>query len=254
MLRSTLIAIAVVTMLFTLALAQTSNFDHKHSVKLDCTASGMHSTGDTVWAGDSVLVFARGVYRQALGSENTGNWIGPGGNGRAPAGDMPCQDAAGGSLIGQIDDGARFPIGTMRSFIADSYGVLKVGINENAYWDNDGYLVVTIIISGRNVAYVPDNGGQEWDVEGALLIRPNPTLTGAEMVFKLVEASDVSLVVYDVSGRLVADLARGLRAAGEHSVRWDGRNSEGTRVAPGAYYAVLSTGNRSSARRVIHIE
>ncbi|MGH7601195.1 MAG: PKD domain-containing protein, partial [bacterium] len=54
--------------------------------------------------------------------------------------------------------------------------------------------------------------------------------------FNLPVAGKVSLVIYDVRGALIKTLESGSRIAGEHIVRWDGRDNRGERVASGVYF------------------
>ncbi len=56
----------------------------------------------------------------------------------------------------------------------------------------------------------------------------------------------VSLRVYDVSGRLVRTLAKGIGVPGLHDVEWNGRSQDGIEVASGMYFLRLeSMGSRS---------
>ena len=67
---------------------------------------------------------------------------------------------------------------------------------------------------------------------------PNPFNPQATIRFALPEASDVRLVVYDVTGREVARLVEGQLAAGRHEARFDG-----SRLASGMYlYRLTATG------------
>jgi hypothetical protein len=45
----------------------------------------------------------------------------------------------------------------------------------------------------------------------------------------------VSIAIYDVEGRLVTNLVSGTKIAGEHTVRWNGLDGAGNRVASGVY-------------------
>ncbi|MDZ7290475.1 MAG: clostripain-related cysteine peptidase [candidate division KSB1 bacterium] len=49
-------------------------------------------------------------------------------------------------------------------------------------------------------------------------------------------AGEVNLAVYDLAGRRVATVESGFKSAGEHAVRWDGRDRAGQRVASGVYF------------------
>jgi hypothetical protein len=73
----------------------------------------------------------------------------------------------------------------------------------------------------------------------ALGATPNPFNPSTTLHFALPQASDVSLVIYDVRGARVATLVRGALPAGAHSVRWTGRTESGTVAASGVYFARL---------------
>lgn len=76
----------------------------------------------------------------------------------------------------------------------------------------------------------------------ALSCHPNPFGPRTTVSYFLPEQAEVELAVYDVSGRLVAALESGHRAAGEHTVRWDGANARGRPAATGIYFVRLTTG------------
>ncbi len=61
---------------------------------------------------------------------------------------------------------------------------------------------------------------------------PNPFNPSTTINFDLPEPSHVSLVVYDVLGRKVAEIANGLHEAGYHSATWNASD-----VASGVYFA-----------------
>jgi photosystem II stability/assembly factor-like uncharacterized protein len=73
---------------------------------------------------------------------------------------------------------------------------------------------------------------------------PNPitagTAPGTRLEFELPRAAHVRLAVYDASGRLVRELARGPEAAGRHARMWDARNDAGRPVARGTYVVKLA--------------
>jgi flagellar hook assembly protein FlgD len=55
----------------------------------------------------------------------------------------------------------------------------------------------------------------------------------------LPEAGNVSLVIYDVLGREVANLADGYQQAGRYTVTWNSTRTSGIPVASGVYFARL---------------
>jgi flagellar hook assembly protein FlgD len=62
----------------------------------------------------------------------------------------------------------------------------------------------------------------------------------------------VRLGIYDAAGRLVARLLRDVAVASPMEVRWDGRNLQGERVAPGTYfYRATGAGAMTGGRIVV---
>ena len=65
---------------------------------------------------------------------------------------------------------------------------------------------------------------------------PNPFNPSTTIRFALPEASQVSIVVYDVLGRRVRTLLNEARDAGISSVAWDGMGESGSRLVNGVYF------------------
>jgi flagellar hook assembly protein FlgD len=53
----------------------------------------------------------------------------------------------------------------------------------------------------------------------------------------------VRLTIFDVAGRKVATLVDDVRAAGEHTVVWEGRDDRGQSVPSGTYFYRLESDN-----------
>lgn len=81
---------------------------------------------------------------------------------------------------------------------------------------------------------------------GLMLAGENPTRRGSRLELSLVHEAEVRVTVHDVTGRLVCTLAEGVRAAGRHTLDWDGRTSDG-RAAPTGIYLV-----RAETEGVVH--
>ena len=79
---------------------------------------------------------------------------------------------------------------------------------------------------------------------------PNPFNPVTEIRYELAEAGQVSLEIYDVSGRRVATLLAAGRQAGGHSVQWNGTSDAGEPVSSGIYFARLSTGSETFSRKI----
>jgi flagellar hook assembly protein FlgD len=67
----------------------------------------------------------------------------------------------------------------------------------------------------------------------------------------MAEPGAVRLKVFDVSGRLVANLADGRVEAGFHTIHWKGQGSNGATVGSGVYLARLETPAGSRTLKVI---
>lgn len=85
---------------------------------------------------------------------------------------------------------------------------------------------------------------------------PNPFNPETWIPYQLSHPADVSIQIYDSSGRLVRTLAVGLKAAGVYQTRsraayWDGKNEIGERVAGGVYFYTLQTPEFSATRRMV---
>jgi len=71
---------------------------------------------------------------------------------------------------------------------------------------------------------------------------PNPFNPGTQLSFLLAAPSDVTIVIYDASGRRVRTLFQGRLEADLHVMRWDGTDENGLGVASGVYLFRVSAG------------
>jgi hypothetical protein len=65
--------------------------------------------------------------------------------------------------------------------------------------------------------------------------RPNPSFGRATLDFTVPQAAHVSVVIYDVAGRVVRKLVDDPLPAGQHSTVWDCRDQSGRAVPTGLY-------------------
>ena len=80
---------------------------------------------------------------------------------------------------------------------------------------------------------------------------PNPFNPTTRIDFELEKAGSVALSIYDVSGRLVANLFNGHLGEGAHEVTWNGKTNNGTTAATGIYLYVLKTETGMASRRMV---
>jgi hypothetical protein len=81
--------------------------------------------------------------------------------------------------------------------------------------------------------------------------RPNPFNPSTEIGFSLPEPAAVILDIYDVSGKKVRRLLDETRPAGNHSVHWDGLDSNGSQAVSGVYFYRLTAGKDAFSRKMI---
>jgi hypothetical protein len=102
--------------------------------------------------------------------------------------------------------------------------------------------------SGRSsvTASVPDAA-----VGPELRLRADPARPPVDLSFGLPAASEVSLTVHDVTGRVVSEVWNGPLPRGEHSFHWDGLLPAGRPAPMGVYFCRLHVGGATTSRKLI---
>ncbi|RMH72208.1 MAG: T9SS C-terminal target domain-containing protein, partial [Gemmatimonadetes bacterium] len=77
---------------------------------------------------------------------------------------------------------------------------------------------------------------------------PNPFNPVTKITYALPEAANVSLRIYDVTGRLVTTLVDGAHEAGYFNVTWTGTDDLGNAVSSGVYFYVIQAGDFTQTR------
>jgi Tol biopolymer transport system component len=83
--------------------------------------------------------------------------------------------------------------------------------------------------------------------------RPNPSQGPTVLAFDLPAAGRTTLLLYDVSGRLVRTLLEETLAPGRYSPSWDGRDHTGKMVSPGVYFVRFTSGEFSVTRKLVRM-
>jgi hypothetical protein len=84
---------------------------------------------------------------------------------------------------------------------------------------------------------------------------PNPFNPTTNIVFNLPKLADVKLTVYTLLGQRVAVLVDNeKRAAGKHTVQWDGRDKAGNLVPSGVYIYKIEIGDFNQARKMLFMK
>jgi len=80
---------------------------------------------------------------------------------------------------------------------------------------------------------------------------PNPARFGANISFGLPRATEISLRVYDVAGRLVRTIVEGHVEAGFHSEYWDARDNNAAAAPAGIYFYRLRAEGQLLVRMLV---
>jgi hypothetical protein len=88
----------------------------------------------------------------------------------------------------------------------------------------------------------------------AVLSHANPFAPPDRIRFELPASGPVELAIVDVTGRRVRKLAGGVRAAGAHTVTWDGRDDRGQRAPAGVYFVALKSAGATAFGKLVLLE
>ncbi len=80
---------------------------------------------------------------------------------------------------------------------------------------------------------------------------PNPFNPMTKIAFAVPHEAQVSVRVYDVTGRLVRTLVDGTVEPGVHEVAWDGRSDHGESVGSGVYFCTMQTADFHDSHKMM---
>jgi hypothetical protein len=84
-----------------------------------------------------------------------------------------------------------------------------------------------------------------------VMASPNPFNPATTITLRLDAAVDVDARVYDVRGRCLRTLARGVMGTGEHRLVWDGRDATSAVCAAGVYFVHVRSGDRTDRLKLV---
>lgn len=117
-------------------------------------------------------------------------------------------------------------------------------------WTYCGWNIDDIEVFGVSQTGI-EEGECSLPVLGVNPLYPNPFSAQVSVPFNLASAGRVNISVYDLSGRKVTTVAGEVFTAGEHTVTWQGRDSNGHSAAAGIYFIRVWTEGGSVTRKVI---
>jgi FlgD Ig-like domain/Matrixin len=77
---------------------------------------------------------------------------------------------------------------------------------------------------------------------------------GMTVQFAVPAAGPATVQVYNVMGQTVATLADGYLEAGQHSLAWDGRDTNGNRVASGVYFVLVRGADYARSSKIMVVK
>ncbi len=83
---------------------------------------------------------------------------------------------------------------------------------------------------------------------------PNPFNPSTTIRYSLPERSQVKIGIYDVAGRLVAEIQNGIEAKGNHEVLWQGLDAQGMTVSAGVYFVRLEAGTETRVTEIVLVK
>ncbi|MCH8305923.1 MAG: T9SS type A sorting domain-containing protein, partial [Candidatus Marinimicrobia bacterium] len=80
---------------------------------------------------------------------------------------------------------------------------------------------------------------------------PNPFNPTTVINYAIPQATEVTIVIYDLLGREVIRWEGNKIGAGYHSIRWDGRNQRGVQVSSGVYIYRIIAGDFIRSKKMV---
>jgi hypothetical protein len=82
---------------------------------------------------------------------------------------------------------------------------------------------------------------------------PNPAIGNTTIKYAIPEKTNISLKIYDISGRVVKTLASGVKEPAYYKVKWNGVDDRGRKVPAGVYFVRFDSKEYRQTRKLILI-
>lgn len=113
--------------------------------------------------------------------------------------------------------------------------------------DADGYLYLSVSSTGV------EEPGEDWIEPPRFNLEEIAGLCSgnARIAYSLAKSCQVSICIYDATGRSVANLVDRKAEAGSHEVIWNGTDKNGKKVSAGIYFVKMDAGEFTATEKVI---
>ncbi len=89
---------------------------------------------------------------------------------------------------------------------------------------------------------------------GLISLKPNPFNGSTKISFLVSDSKNVSLKIYDTSGRLCRTIMNKRLDAGSYTCTWNGKNANGKILSSGVYFSVLRIGDRKLVKKLVKVQ
>ncbi len=111
--------------------------------------------------------------------------------------------------------------------------------------------VYTCVAGMTRAGVLPKDAGP---IVRAVSNTPNPFGASTDIKFNLSKASRVTILVYDIRGRVISQVFDGMVAEGEHAVAWNGKTRTGEDVPSGIYFYRFKAGDYEVTKKAVIVK
>jgi hypothetical protein len=155
-----------------------------------------------------------------------------------------------------IHEIARIRVAASESLHYGGYAIIffdRIGPPVTSLSDSSGYLVkfpytLDGVLNYQHVAIDGPDNPQPAEFELGSCY-PNPFNSSTNIDFSIAKPGRVTLKIYDLLGREVANLFDQFANAGNYQVNWDGKSVEGNTLSSGVYFYRLSYGSKGITKK-----
>tara|TARA_Y100000590_G_C15737077_1_gene1018945 strand:- start:4299 stop:4910 length:612 start_codon:yes stop_codon:yes gene_type:complete len=146
--------------------------------------------------------------------------------------------------------------------IGNNHHILMYGLNGSylesgeytLFESNENYKILEFLAANSNNTIVENNYKNnivEPNVFDLKQNYPNPFNPSTKIEIELGVADNVSLIVYDINGRQVKQLANGFYGKGIHEFTWNSRDDYGNIVSSGMYIYRLVSSSQVATQKML---
>ncbi len=128
--------------------------------------------------------------------------------------------------------------------VGQTYYYQVVAVDANGNVSDGSNVVTTYIVSVDDTEILPAAFGLSQNY-------PNPFNPTTSIEFALPQASEVSLVIYNLLGQKVRTLVNGYVSAGYINTSWDGLDQNGKEISSGTYIYRLQTAEQTFSKKMV---